>query len=107
MFSRLFNNISLKARGKMLLQELTWELESADEVFCARVLILASLIRSDLVGPNPWMEPIVDNPFDQTKEDLAEFYKAIELARNQTKSKHQQQHKMVLIPTYLKPHNAA
>lgn len=95
MFSKWLSNISLKARGKMLLQELTWELEAADEVFRARVLILASLIRSDFMDSNPWMNPIIDNPFAQTKGDLTEFYNAVEDARNQTKRKHRQQHQMI------------
>lgn len=95
MLGRWLRDAGLKARSKMLLQELNWELQGSDEIRRARILILASLLRAEIIDPDPLMKAIVDNPFNQARNDLAEFYEAIEVSRNQTKSKHRQQHRMV------------
>lgn len=95
MFGRWLRHAALKARSKMLLQELSWDLQGSDEIRRARILILANLLRAEIIDPDPVMNAIVDEPFHQPINDLADFYRAIEAARNQTKIKHRQQHRML------------
>ena len=76
----------------MLMQELSWELEAADPVFRARVALLANMLRTDMIDPDPLMRSIIDDPFQHSLEDLAAFYNMIETVRNADKVKHRQLH---------------
>lgn len=92
MLGKLFTNWSLRSRAKMLMQELSWELEAADPVFRARVAMLANMFRAEVIDPDPLMRSIIDDPFQHSLEDLAAFYNMIETVRNADKAKHRQLH---------------
>lgn len=93
MLGSFIKNWSLRSRAKMLMQELSWELEAADEVFRARVTLLANMLRSEIIDPDPLTRSMVDDPFEHSLEDLAAFYNEIENVRNADKVKHRQLHK--------------
>src|SRR6056297_1362840 len=92
MLGKFFTNWSLRSRAKMLLQELSWELEAADPEFRARVALLANMLRAEMIDPDPLMRSMVDDPFKHSFEDLAALYNEIENVRNSDKIKHRQLH---------------
>ena len=92
MLGKFFTNWALRSRAKMLMQELSWELEAADPVFRARVALLTNMLRADMIDPDSLMRSIVDDPFQHPLEDLAAFYNEIEIVRNADKTKHRQLH---------------
>ncbi len=72
------------ARVYMCTKELKWELESANALRRARILVLGQIVRATSFGTEPLIQDMLNRPLDYPRVDLVKLYEGIENIRNQS-----------------------